>query len=97
MEMTFDEALSKWIEHARKVFGDTYTLKYSSTPRYVKIVASSNVGRSESVYCFIDSDTWDVWKPASSAGPIRNKARGNLHDLEEAYKWIGKYGIGSLR
>ena len=51
-------------------------------------------GGSGSVYCFIKKENGDIYKAASYKAPAKNKARGNIYNVEDYVKKLNSvYGM----
>lgn len=62
-------------------FRNTYTV--TETPKYFKIWQGL-FNRQESIFCFVDKETGDIYKPASTKA-IAKGARGNIDGFKPLY------------
>lgn len=69
-------------DHMAKYFPnlepDTY--EFDGGRKYLRVVATRD-GGGRSIHCFIDSETGDVYKPATWKAPALNGARYNILDV----------------
>lgn len=85
MENLINDYIKKLNEHSKKDFEKNYSNILQLTPvfsiqtgkRWVKVVSFNSVQKS--VFCFIDPQTGDIYKPAGWNAPAKG-IRGNIKD-----------------
>jgi len=73
--------------------GDYYNYAIENGRKYDKIVQLRK-GTGKCVYCFIEKETGNIYKPAGWRGPYKKGAhaiRGNVYEIE-SYKNADPYG-----
>lgn len=81
------------VEKNQKIIEDLKTgnypkFKYEQGKKYYKII--QEFSSKNNTYCFIDMETGELYKPATSSSPYKNK----IYDLEETIllsDWRGNY------
>ena len=61
-----------------------------------KFIRISTKDTQEMVYCFVDKETGQVFKPASWNAPAKH-ARGNIFNTDNGMSCCGPYGVARLR
>ncbi len=99
----FDENFDSFITGCCNIIKDHYDRWYTNlTPPVIlkkvnkKYIRVSRKDSQESVHCFIDKTTGDVFKAASWSAPAKH-ARGNIFDKNNGLGMMGPHGPASLR
>jgi len=104
----FEAASAEWLAGAEEIVKQTYereedteeervarrrALSFEKGRKYWRVVATQYGQRS--AFCFLDSTTGDVLKPAGWAGPAQH-ARGSVFDADGGLTCVGPYGVAYL-
>ena len=96
---TFADALKRFIEYLQEIMDTenfTFPVKIHTKhgKKYIKVIRE--YAGQNAAYCFIDTETGNIYKPAGWKAPEKNHVRGNI--FSNTYiDWCNPYTINNIR